>query len=350
MEKIPFNLHKGMRGNEVLSELHGKVSGETRELYQTFSNPGPHHVMKEDPLHRVIDDDGKYAIIEKIHTTTKIMHTEKPYQNPFDPSVAYPASDVKYKSTSTDRSYFLCGINDEGTYFVHPMDTDSIKHYWKTGSISSTLDVINKVEEGFLRLQGDVLMKFIPEYELVWHDDAHVFLDEEEKFFTRIIKKTPAQIRKEQQDAWGRLTFRHPDGIGIMAGPPSQKELTAKETYFDETTNTSHTIATTRKLRATSLTLEEYEKEYLKQLKKIDQKNHRKLIHPIPLFGNHFLYEGNAQVFEREGTVCIVGETELILDHNEHKAVTIQIPKEHVCILTTQRGVTAIEGRTVGYD
>lgn len=348
---IKFNLHKGMKGQEVLAELNGKVSGETRELYQAFAQPGPHHVMNEDPLHRVIADDGKYAIIEKIHTTAKIMHSDGVRQqiNEFG-VIQYDSSDRPYKTIVTDRSYFLTGINDEGTYFVHPMDEESIKYYWKTGSVPETLDVINKVADGYTRMQGDVLVKFIPEYEIVWEDNTPI-VDIGMDRFSKILKRTPQEIKTEIDREREMMMYSLPSrGYGMRS---REQTVDTPDKYFEEGSDESKEFSDKKGFfGASSLTFEEYEKEYLKYIDTpmAISTPKEKRSHPIPLFGNHFLYEGKGQVYEDRGTVLVMGEQKLFLDHNEHKAITINVPLGHAAVLTTQRGVTAIEGRRVGFD
>ncbi len=372
-----------MKGDSVLNELNGKVSGETRELYQTFAKPGfAHATPLKDPLHRVIAIGHaygqKYAIIEKIHThatlerwsVMSIAEQEKEVirlgqeeMKGMDYEQVIDKVSTEYKTLKTDRTYFLTGINDEGSYFVHPLDHESIKNYWQFGNFKKLMDFVNKTTDGFIRTQGDVLIKKIFEFELVQgvhtgNGDEGVTFDEQNKNMV-LLKPITALARKKQQE---EMDGRRGWGTSFMLSRGPTGDVEVPDKYFDMATGETKNLKDKKEpkdWRSTDMTRQEYEEEYLKQLEKhkgvlpqgIETKEEKmRLINPIPLFGNHFLYANGGKVYAGEKSVVVMGTQKILLDHNEHKPVYVDIPKDKACVITTQRGVTAIEGITVGYD
>lgn len=55
---------------------------------------------------------------------------------------------------------FLAGINDENRYFLRPLD--ALPDEKLDGSIELIIDWVNRADQGFRRLQGDLLIKFYP--------------------------------------------------------------------------------------------------------------------------------------------------------------------------------------------
>ncbi len=381
---IKFNLKKGMKGDSVLNELNGKVSGETRELYQTFAKPGFAHAEPlKDPLHRVIATGHaygqKYAIIEKIHThatlerwsllsedeqsieTARLLNEE---MKGSDYEQVQDKVSTEYKTLKTDRTYYLTGLNDEGTYFVHPLDPESIKTYWKFGNFKKLLDFVNKTIDGYVRTQGDVLIKKIFEFEIVQgvytgNSDEGITFDEENKKMVLIkpITESARKIQQAERDSragWGTAMIP-----SFSQGPTGDIEVPDK--YFDMATGETKELKDVKKegWKATDMTRDEYEQEYLKRMERqngalpvdvVPEEEEMKLVNPIPLFGNHFLYANGGKVYAGEKSVVVMGTQKILLDHNEHKPVYVDIPKDKACVITTQRGVTAIEGIRVGYD
>jgi len=146
----PFGLKKGMKYKEIYNELHYRISGETRgeviEFFRDDTDIRTRNTMDEmnrifgkdsiihSPL-EVINDNGKFAIILKSTLST-----------------------VRKSICRTDEKKYISGINDEGEYFVH-----GLYGYHGDDSIDNILDWINRKDEGFTeRLQGDILLKFIP--------------------------------------------------------------------------------------------------------------------------------------------------------------------------------------------
>lgn len=65
MGRLVFNLKAGMKGEELLKELRGRISGESRQQIQTFFQA--HTPLQEVPLpsHEVVLADDEYAVIDK---------------------------------------------------------------------------------------------------------------------------------------------------------------------------------------------------------------------------------------------------------------------------------------------
>jgi len=364
---IKFSLRKGMKPDAILNELNGKVSGETRQLYQAFREPAKRHAtILGDPLHKVIGtgtaNGQKYAIIEKINTHSSL---DRVYTKSIEDGKQYEVG--KVKSIKTDRSYFLSGINDEGTYFVHPMDAECIKIYWSTGNMQNVLNRINRTAEGFSRIQGDVLFKEYDDYELVRGDAdddgiEDITLDEN-NMHMNLISRDMSEMRVRQElenDRAGRGFSRW--SIPSMDGNNSRKAyVDGIEKIFD--LNTGHEIdmdeeqkKNIKRFTATDMTKEEYEEEYVKHMNtrtitygamkgKSDT-----LSNPLPLFGNHFLYTDAKKIYSGSQGVLLLEPTVIALEHNEHKSVKFNPTKGKHVYLTTQRGVTAVEGKFVGYD
>ncbi len=357
---IKFSLEKGMSGKEILNELNGKVSGETRALYQTFATPAKNHAISlGDELHKIIatgEANGQtFAIIEKIHTYAKIdedIHTVGETL----------ISENKRKAIRTDRSYFLSGINDEGTYFVHPLENDSILTYWKTGSMQKVLDGVNRIVDGYSRIQGDVLTKEYNDWELIIGDvDSNgiedVTLDEHNEHMNLVsrdmdeLKSAEILGDRERGFTWDRPARPWGQSSRKMFVEAENKVFdldTGKEIKVQD-----EDIQNTKRFTAVDMTREEYEKEYVKHinntpLSTLGSKNILK--NPLPIFGNHFLYTDAKKIYAGANGVLLMHPTIIALEHNEHKSVKFHPTEGKNVFLTTQRGVTAIEGKFVGYD
>ncbi len=135
--KIEFNLHKGMTPKEIFAELKGRVSGETRQEMQQFyqrvvdvREADDDGVLRLGPTHEIVASDGEYAVIRR-----------------------------------NDGSFYFCGINDEGKYFVHRMDGAPFSFAMDMTSMEPVLNWVNRVDEGFvMRVQGDILIQFVPKH------------------------------------------------------------------------------------------------------------------------------------------------------------------------------------------
>lgn len=135
---MEFKLKKGMTEQEILGELKGKVSGETRQEAQLLLKP---QIANAKAYFEVLEANSTYGIIRK-YTQTK-------------------------ESTS---EYYLTGINDEGKYFMRQLGEEAISR-----PLDQLMDWVNKTDEGFsMRLQGDVLLKF-----LHYHNRRHPILPQD---------------------------------------------------------------------------------------------------------------------------------------------------------------------------
>lgn len=143
---ISCELKLGMRRREIYNILHDRVSGETTQEVVNFFTYGiedsaQQHIdfikkhipeFKKDDL-EVISSNNECAIIKKDVITA--------WRN----------------SLNTASDYYICGINDEGDYFVHPLHNAPVKT-----TVEEVLDWINRKDQGFTeRLQGDIVMQFV---------------------------------------------------------------------------------------------------------------------------------------------------------------------------------------------
>ena len=154
-----MRLHKDMTSADIINEMCGRTSGETRqEIQQIFKDdtiPNSQtqnmierarkylgEAMRTVPHLQVLDigevDGHVYALVRKGILTN-----------------AWPSESVHYSSR-----YFIVGINDEGFYFIHPLE--SYKGIVEYKTVKEMVDWMNRKHDGFVgRLQGDVLFKLI---------------------------------------------------------------------------------------------------------------------------------------------------------------------------------------------
>jgi len=219
---MKFNINKEMTDKEIIEELTGKTSGETKQELEQFFRPINPEVKFKMPSHNCVMANEEYAVIAKsIHNKTSFGHFNLNYE------------------------YWLVGINDEGMYFCHPMTG-----YNGKANFEDILAWTNRVDEGFIkRVQGDVLVQFAtirPSYS-------------SEDFEIRLPRRTI--------------------NIRIYKGSQPQKELNLN----------NHKLSTDGWVSS-------------------------------------------------QGDYTVVGGTQLILQHPQHGMVKEEIPKDHVAILTNQRG------------
>ena len=124
-----IELKIGMIDKQIYDILDGNVSGEgTEQIQEFFSCRELVHKDKPDVLHEVIKANDKYAVIER------------------------------KKSFFSTPAVFLSGINDEGKYFIKQIQN----HLLTDIEVDAILDDINRVSEGYERVQGDLLVKALP--------------------------------------------------------------------------------------------------------------------------------------------------------------------------------------------
>lgn len=129
-----------MTYDELVAELHNKVSGETsQELVEFFHRDN----TTQRKSHDIIMDDGEYALI-----------------------LSYQYNEGLVGEQYT-KAYWIAGINDEQRYFVHRLEgipESKLRH------IQDIVSWMNRTDEGFVkRLQGDILIRFIANSQ-IWID------------------------------------------------------------------------------------------------------------------------------------------------------------------------------------
>jgi len=125
MAAFEFKLRVGMRDLDVLRELKGKVSGETKQETVKLLAPS---VGSEMAHFEILQATEEYAILRKW------IGEPKPFVE----------------------EYYLSGISDEGKYFMRQLSAEAI-----TKPMDELLQWINRNDELFaIRIQGDVLLQF----------------------------------------------------------------------------------------------------------------------------------------------------------------------------------------------
>lgn len=123
------NLKLGMRDNEIYDEVKGKISGENTAQVMDFLKPSNADVgEKPNPLHEIIKIGNGYALI------------------------------MKYKNLFDDGGLYLTGINDEKRYFIHKLENEMKERAMKE-ELGDIVAFLNKTDDGFIRIQGDLLLK-----------------------------------------------------------------------------------------------------------------------------------------------------------------------------------------------
>jgi|SRR5687768_2931477 len=195
-----FKLRKGMTGKQIFNEMHLHTSGEAQQEVAEFLHDDVNSVKVSGPLAEaqkalavelrkepwevldVQEIEGRmYALVKK-NRLNKIDDNRRTRQ-----SLSYTAT------------YALAGINDEGFYFVHPLETfvgDASKE-----SLRNIVDWVNRKYDGFYgRLQGDILYKMIP----LEKDSATYYTYNVSRF------SSPHLIQKEEFDK-----IQNPDSDSI---------------------------------------------------------------------------------------------------------------------------------------
>jgi len=122
-----FELKTGQKDEEIYGVINGKISGEASQQIQEFYYPKDVE-FKDRPkvLHEVTDSNEKYAII------------------------------VKTPNMLSQGATYLTGVNDEESYFVHEIPDEL-----KAKTLDEIVKEINREDEGYERIQGDVLVQTI---------------------------------------------------------------------------------------------------------------------------------------------------------------------------------------------
>lgn len=275
-----FAIYKGMTEQELWVELDRiGISGETRQEVVLFKEPEPEHMKIEPiPLHNVVLNNDKYAVLAK--SFTKIDPFGKVFES---------------------WSYFFCGINDEGKYFIRPLKNFPFKNYKgnQKPTIEDIADWVNRIDEHFdVRVQGDVLAKFIHIKDMKRENDVEdsriSTYDIENILGSQFGRQQPLQpLRQARRTSQRRSLFS-----SFIGNDPSQREnvIEIQGIKYSEITDK-----------------------------------------PLKL-GNHKLFtEGSIFASREMPYVCVIGES-LILQHYEHAIKELVIPHESLVILAAQRG------------
>ena len=251
---IQFNLKNGMKDSEIYSELMGKIQGESLEQVQAFYYPKDNPtITKPEPLHQVIKSNGKYAIIKK---NWDVMGFTK---------------------------YYISGINDEGTYFVHELpkyaDVEKL-------SLEEILADINLQESEFERIQGDLLIKFYPK--------------------KTITVSTSSEVRYKIVKGAGMFGFLKP------------KKVIDEISLFPEVINLGDKVK-----KEIGLQWDIY---------------YNRFTDSMSIFNNHKLSVEKGVIFEQIDDLCYLafGDS-LRLTHNQHGLESIKIPKEYYALIIPQK-------------
>lgn len=170
-----FNLREGMKDKELWNELHKVgISGETTQEVQVFKEPELYHLKYENiPLHNVVMDNSRYAIIGKSYV----------YEDYFG-------------GLNETWKYYLAGINDEHKYFIRPIDGFHTDNH--PVQIQDVVDWVNRVDEGFVkRIQGDILVKYVDEDKIILPKDDDLARYQHITHFARYKKNTYQYVREQ---------------------------------------------------------------------------------------------------------------------------------------------------------
>lgn len=166
---IKFNLKKGMKDDVLLKALQGKISGETRQEIQQFMSRS----MEDETIHEILLIEDKYAIVLK-RERKDILIPSLPLQKKetsntptrvFSPALPMISKEETHtiEKTESINEYYLAGINDEGYYFLHPLEgfeTHFMPHN-RFPTMKEVLAWVNREDEGYFgRIQGDMVYKY----------------------------------------------------------------------------------------------------------------------------------------------------------------------------------------------
>ena len=174
---VVYNLSRGMKTVQLLSELHGRTQGENqRERALLFAEweKTPEvkvkgfwdskecvNVEKKLPKAQVVlEYPGNYALLQEYHIADAdiVKGTTQSVGLP-----VYPNRDTKttlVKKGEIFTKFYLAGVNDEGLYFVRPLQGVPVQ---VLRSIDNLLIWLNKTDIGYTeRVQGDICMRIMP--------------------------------------------------------------------------------------------------------------------------------------------------------------------------------------------
>lgn len=167
---IKFNLKKGMKDGVLLKALQGKISGETRQEIQQFMCRS----TENETTHEILLVEDKYAIILKRELKNIVIPMMPPQRKEihntstrvFSPVLPKICKETTYTIEKTEpmNEYYLAGINDEGYYFIHPLEGFEA-HFIAQNRFPTMKEVlawVNREDEGYFgRIQGDMVYKYV---------------------------------------------------------------------------------------------------------------------------------------------------------------------------------------------
>jgi hypothetical protein len=339
---VKFNLSIGMRNKELLKELKGKTSGESRQQVQEylsiepegFSNPSYLLIRcpnKDCPLffeeenvttnnQEKYDRDTLKVIAINNHQTNQYAIIKKTY---YDLELCYHCKThyriAENKKPSRQPIYFLCGINDDDQlYFLHPLyeipdrliqDAAEVN-----GNVKGVLEWANKVNEGYQgRLQGDIIYQFskIEEHEHVDPITPSLCFCKGRRYVTAKLNRIPQEL------VWVGLHLDSMETarLGYKGTLPS---MFTQYVCLDDSTAKQQEDGKENRLLLSGLSM---------STKQISIGNRHKLTTDGII----------RRAIGLRNTFIVIGQS-LELTHPEHKPVVKQIPMGYVAILTIQRG------------
>lgn len=269
---IEFNLKIGQVNDQIYQELKDKVSGESSQQMAEFYYPNTEVEKRRwqapEIMHEVINADEHYAVIQKNW------------------------------SVMEEKRYYLTGISDEGFYFVHEIPDTLVQRQL---TMQQLVDAVNMKDQGYERIQGDVITKIVPVSEFQIHEAAEMQFRKKKK------AKLVGFFKREQ--------LVETDEMEVI--PESLYPKTLHD--FQHKYNSSLLFAVT---------------EYKSGLGQVEMST-------IPIFTNHRLTVKNGKIYSRnsgsDGSTYVVMGESLELIHNEHSPQTIHIPLGHCVVITTQQ-------------
>lgn len=292
---IPFGLYVNISTKKLDDEFEKRgISGESTQEIILFKEPNGHReilipekvngwntmdsydkygINNEEfiPLHEVILANKEYALIRK----------------------NFRGID-QFGSINRNSSFYFCGINDEGKYFIRPLKNFPLQNYEKP-NINDIANWVNRVDEEFdIRIQGDVLAKF--------------------------VNKMDTSLEAGQKS--NRV---------INRGTALESALTPRPTFFSAPNRPQLGLQDVFS-RTRSRTTDEHIEIEVEGIKYSQ-------ISDLPLkLGNHKLFtEGKVYASTEMPFICVLG-TSLILQHHEHAIKELVIPEKCVIVLAAQRG------------
>jgi hypothetical protein len=169
-----FGLKEGMEKKEIVQEMWGRTSGESRGQVLQVLKPREERMLGAKIKQCTIDMFAEYVILRKnwaFGRRLKVHKANAEYAliQELKSHSRLRARDMKVtaKTVSSD-DYYLAGISDdEEKYFLHKLETTQTRQMAMAVSnyemdLKVLVDFIDRKEEGFeRRVQGDLLLKFV---------------------------------------------------------------------------------------------------------------------------------------------------------------------------------------------